>query len=309
MPWLFAPEDVSDLADVGAAKDRKLRPRPLTDEEAWGIVQHLHQAFEWAMECDQKQKLSSEPERERRWYRGVARRARGLLEALDLNPDELNDSTKLLRPTCEALGINMFRVHLDGLGRGRLPLPEHLDRLSKVVWDEAGAQIEGAGVDENGHCRYRAQASFLVSRLPRTLALLAAVAAWQSEQYEKPARRQGDSPDRLSRELFKSLASAHEGIFGCKPSTRGKTGSADGGSINWVRVVIQLGANRIESTPKRLWKPSAEDCQRYADRWTTKTGPYVERFRELAKLSDRRISDLLDAGWREWRKEKARHAR
>jgi hypothetical protein len=313
IPGLFTVEDVGRLTAEAAAKDRNLQPRSLTDAELLSIAQHLRHAFQWAMDSDQMQQWSSEPERARRWHERIASRAHSLLEALDLDPDECGDAAKEL-PASKMPSITTFRLFTDGRVGACPVFPDHPDRLARVVWDEA-ERLLGDGIDATGHCLYRARASFLIDRLPRTLALLAAIARWQVAQSGKRGGRRGDHPDRLAGELFKQLAAVHELIFRGKPATRGKTGRPIGGSIGWARAVIRHAADRIDTAPKGLparpnesTKSSAAERQQYADWWTTVTKAYVQRFKQLADLSDRRIADRLDEGWREWQMQKALRA-
>ncbi len=312
--WLFSLDDVRRLSDETAGLDRRLRVKPATDLELTRIAQHLRHAFDWAVQCDHMQKWRAEPQRVRRWYEQVARHADGLLEVLNLNPEECLDTTKPLREGFYLPAIAEFRGFLDVMARRRPGLPDELDRLSRVAWEEAGAHAEGDGIDAEGYCQYRARASFLIDRLPRTLALLGAMANWQEQKLKQQPSGFTSQSDLVGRELFKALAGAHEAIFECKPVTRGKTGDSIGGSIAWARSIIRHAADAIEASPYPAPFRINEDTDasqeaQYVAQARAIAAPYVVRFRGLADLSDRRIGDLLDRGWRDWKKQAASAAR
>ena len=54
---------------------------------------------------------------------------------------------------------------------------------------------------------------------------------------------------------------------------------------------------------------SAEQEAHYVCQARTIATPYVARLRGLMVLSDRSVSDLLDRGWRDWKKQAASAAR
>jgi len=191
------------------------------------------------------------------------------------------------------------------------PLIERLHRdderpLSQVAWNERGSEADGDGIDAEGRCQYRGRASFLVNRLPRTVALVSALARLHAEQLKHRHRAPSSQSDVLGRELFKSLAEAHATIFGCKPFTRIKSGETIGGSIDWARSVIRHAADAIGKSP--FPGAPAQDAQ-YLAQARTIAAPYIARFRGLAGLSDRRVSDLLGIGWRDWQRQVAPSAR
>ena len=152
----------------------------------------------------------------------------------------------------------------------------------------------------------------MIDRLPRTVALVSLLARWQLAQLERRPRGRARQTDLLGRELFKLLASAHEAIYGCKPLTRIKSGETIGGSIDWARAVMRHAADTIEASPypapfraNENAEGSAEQEAQYVARARKIAAPYVVRFRGIADLSDRRIGDLLDRGWRERTKQVA----
>jgi hypothetical protein len=262
------------------------------------------------------QEWEAEPQRRRRWYEQVARHADGLLKALSLSPEECKEPTKESKRTSIPFAIHEFRQSLDRMVGARPDLPDQLDALSRVAWDERGSEIEGSGVGEEGRCQYRERASFLIGRLPRTVALVSQLARWQSEQPERRPRRYAGQTDLFGRELFKSLAGTHEAIYGCKPLTRIKSGEPTGGSIDWARAVIRHAAHAIDTSPYPApfrangdVEASAEQEAHYVCQARTIATPYVARLRGLMVLSDRSVSDLLDRGWRDWKKQAASAAR
>ncbi len=112
----------------------------------------------------------------------------------------------------------------------------------------------------------------------------------------------------FDQELFKSLAGVHEAIYGCRPVTRQKTGDAFGGSIQWAKAIIRHAADAIEASPQSVpsrfgggAEGSAVAEAQYLAEARRMAKPYVARLRDLAALSDRRIGDLLDKGWRDWK--------
>ncbi len=306
--WLFSLDDVRRLSADAVRQDRRLQARPATDLELTRITQCLRHAFDWAVQCDHMQKWRAEPQRVRKFYEQVARHADNLLEALNLNPEECRDVTKPLREGFYLPAIAEFRGSLDIMARARPILPDELDRLSRVAWDELSAHAEGDGIDAEGYCQYRARASFLIDRLPRTLALLGAMAQWKVEQLKCQLGNSRDKSDPFSHSLFKVLASAHELIFERKPVTRGKTGHPIGGSIDWARAVIRHAADAIEASPYPAPFRANGDAEtiaaqeaQYLAQARAIAAPYIARFRGLADLSNRSISDLLDRGWHDWK--------
>ena len=247
--WLFTENDVHRLSSEAAQRNPALHLRQASGAEMIRIAQHLRQAFGWAIQCDKMQEWEGEPQRRRRWYEHVARQADGLLNALSLSPEEWKDPTKEWKRTSVPVAIDEFRQSVDRMVGARPDLPDQLDALSRVAWDEGGSELEGNGLDAEGHCQYRKRASFLIDRLPRTVALVSLLARWQLAQLERRPRGRARQTDLLGRELFKLLASAHEAIYGCKPLTRIKSGETIGGSIDWARAVMRHAANTIEASP------------------------------------------------------------
>ncbi len=183
---LFTTEDVWRLSDEPSIQSPALRRQPASEAESIRITQHLHHAFAWAVQCAKMQEWAGEPKRKQRWYEQVERRADDLLKALDLIPEGCADSTKVQPSWSLPVGLQEFCQSLDCMVAARPELPSELDALSRVVWDEGGSKLQGNGPDERGHCQYRGRASFLVGRLPRTIALLSALARLQSEELKRP---------------------------------------------------------------------------------------------------------------------------
>lgn len=317
--WLFTDKDVRRLSAEAAQRNPALQLRQASDVETIRIAQHLHHAFDWAVQCDKMQEWEGEPQRRRRWYEQVARQADGLLKALSLSPEECKDPTKEWKRTSIPVAIHEFRQSLDRMVGARPDLPDQLDAFSRVAWDEDGSKLEGNGLDAEGHCQYRERASFLIDRLPRTVALVSLVARWQLEQLERRPRGYASQTDLFGRELFKLLAGAHGAIYKSKPLTRIKSGETIGGSIDWARAVIRHAAHAIDASPypapfrangdaETSAAPAAQEAQ-YVAQARTMAAPYVARLRELIGLSDRRFADLLDRGWRDWKKQVASAAR
>ena len=318
---LFSVDDVRRLSAAGTTQNRALQLQEANDpretpKHLIGIAQVLREAFAWAVQCDKMQESHAEPASQRRWYEQVALHADRLLEALDLDPDQCRDPTKLVQPWTNPRAIHDFRQTLDRMAGARTDLPDQLDKLSQVAWDERAAETGGDGPDAEGRFQYRARASFLVDRLPRTLALVSELARLEAERFRRRRRGVASQSDLFARELFKFLVIAHEATFGCKPLTRIKSGETIGGSIDWARAVIGHAADGIEAcprpTPFRL--TSAEEVSPASQaeslaQSARMAAPYVARFRELADLSDRRVGDLLETGWRDWQKQISTTAR
>jgi hypothetical protein len=270
------------------------------------IAQLLRHAFDWAVQCDKMQEWGHEPQRKRRIYEQVTRHADGLLKALALNPEECRDPAMEWKPWAPPPVINEFRRALDRMAGARPDLPEPLDALSRVAW-EGGPKLEGGDLDEEDRCQYRARASFLIDRLPRTVALVSMLARWQLEQLERRPPGYASQSNLLGRELFKLLAGAHEAIYKSKPLCRIKSGETIGGSIDWAKAVIRHAAGAIEISPRAVPFHADKDADdsaaqeaKFLAQARAIAAPYVARFRELADRSDRRVGDLLEKGWRDW---------
>jgi hypothetical protein len=315
---LFTVEDVWRLGAEAAKQNPKLQLQQASDVESVRITQHLRHAFDRAVQCAKMQEWEAEPQRRLRFYEQVARHADGLLTALGLNSDECRDPTKEWKPWAIPLAIHELRQSLDRMAGARPDLPDQLDALSRVAWDEGGSKLQGDGLDAEGRCQYRQRASFLIDRLPRSVALLGVLAGWQLEQLKRRPRGYATQSDLFAQELFKLLAGAHEAIYNSKPLTRIKSGETIGGSINWARAVIRRAADAIEACPYPTSPHASEDEDAAA--FATQKGkilvqcrtvaaPYVARLRELADRLDRRVGDLLDRGWRDWTKQVAFAAR
>jgi hypothetical protein len=314
--WLFTENDVHRLSAEAAQRNPALHLRQASDAETIRITQHLRHAFDWAIQCDKMQEWNGEPQRRRRWYEQVARQADGLLKALSLSPEEWKDPTKGWKGTSIPVAIDEFRQSVDRMVGARPDLPDQPDALSRVAWDENGSQLEANGLDAEGHCQYRKRASFLIDRLPRTVALVSLLARWQLAQLERRPRGRASQSDLLGRELFKFLANGHEEIYGCKPLTRIKSGETIGGSIDWARAIMRHAAHAIDAPPYPApfrangnTKASAVQEAQYVAQARKIAAPYVARLKGLIGLSDRRIGDLLDRGWRDWKKQVASTAR
>ncbi len=308
--WLITAEDVWKLSAEAAKQNPALQVRQATDVEMIRVAQRLHHAFDWAVQCDKMQEWEGEPQRKRRWYVQVARQADGLLKALAQSPEECKNPTKEWKWKSRPVAIDEFRQSLDRMVGARPDLPDRLDAFSRAAWDERGPEIEGSGVDEEGRCQYRARASFLIDRLPRTVALVSLLARWQLEQLERRPRFYASQADLFGRELFKSLAGAHEAIYKSKPLTRIKSGETIGGSIDWARAVIRHAADAIDASPYPApfrangdAETSAAKEAQFLAQARTMAAPYVARLRGLIDLSNRRVGDLLDRGWRDWKKQ------
>ena len=245
---LFTTEDVWKLSAEAANQNPELQLQEASDAKSIQIAQLLQRAFEWAIQSDKMQEWEGEPQRKRRWYEKVERHADSLLRALDLVPEECRDPAKHWKPWSVPLAIHEFRQSLDRMASARPDLPDHLDALSLVVWDEPTHRLEGDRVDAEGHCQYRRRASFLstgyLGRSPGKPASAVAFGAARAASSRPPKQT-----DILGRELFKLLASAHEAIYGCKPLTRIKSGETIGGSIDWAKAVIRRAADAIETSP------------------------------------------------------------
>jgi hypothetical protein len=304
---LFTTEDAWRLSAEAANQNPALQLRRASDTESIQITQLLRRAFEWAIHSDKWQEWEGEPQRKRRWYEKVERHADNLLRALDLVPEECRDPAKHWKPWSVPLAIHEFRQSLDRMASARPDLPDQLDALSRVVWDEQRSKAEGDGVDAEGRCQYRRRASFLVDRLPRTVALVSALARLQLEQIEHRPRGHPNQFDIFGRELFKLLAGAHEAIYGCKPLTRIKSGETIGGSIDWAKAVICHAADAMETSPHPV-PFCASEAQILAQARAI-AAPYVARFRALADLSPRRVGDRLEEGWRDWKQQVIASAR
>jgi hypothetical protein len=92
--WLITAEDVWKLSAEAAKQNPALQVRQATDVERIRVAQHLHHAFDWAVQCDKMQEWEGEPQRKRRWYVQVARQADGLLKALAQSPEECKNPAK-----------------------------------------------------------------------------------------------------------------------------------------------------------------------------------------------------------------------
>jgi hypothetical protein len=166
----------------------------------------------------------------------------------------------------------------------RPPLPDHIDRLTRLAWQESEVGDDADGIDAAGKCQYRKRASFLVDRLPRTLALIVALAEHHNKLADQEPRRRGEQPDQLRRQLFKILAAVHETIFGRKPRTRDKVGKPRLGSVRWAKVLIENASSKIDATG------SAEGAK------------YVKALRAIARQSDATLARLLEDGCTAWKR-------
>ncbi len=284
--WLITAEDLWKLSAEAAKQNHALQVRQATDVEMIRVAQHLREAFDWAIQCDKMQEWEGEPQRKRRWYMRVTRQADGLLKALAQSPEECKNPTKDWKWKSRPVAIDEFRQLLDRMVGARPDLPDQLDAFSRAAWDERGPEIEGSGVDEEGRCQYRARASFLIDRLPRTVALVSLLAQWQLEQLEGRPRGRASQSDLFGRELFKSLAGAHEAIFQCRPLTRQKSGTPIGGSIHWAKAVIRHAADAIESL--RIPSHSAPTERQKSPpktKHSTRSSPHVAALRRTTQIS------------------------
>ena len=153
------------------------------------------------------------------------------------------------------------------------------------------------------------RASFLVDRLPRTIALVSALARLQLEQLEHRPQGHPNQFDIFGRELFKLLAGAHEAIYGCKPLTRIKSGETIGGSIDWAKAVIRRAAcDRDLTAPRAVLRQRKRRCLRGPGSAVSRSGPRDSRalrrpFQSLGQSAPRRIGDRLETGWRDWKQQ------
>jgi len=294
--WLFGPLDIVQLADQAHKADKRLKCPAVSEERLVRCAQLLDFIFTWALQCAQMYDEDKEPEALAQGYRQIAEAAHVLLGVLGLNPEQYRATAKELPYELRGGGvvIDGFRQLLDVMVGARPGLEPELDALSRLAWSEHRAA--GDDLDTEERCVYRQHASFLIGRLPRTLALLAAMAEQRAKRV--PRRGRGKAPDYLGKELFCGLAGAHEAIFGSKPLTRSKTGNVIGGSISWAKVLIQQVADRINNA-EHIKSLAAKRAFRKA------VIPYTARLRAYATLSDRQISELLDTGWSEWRRRSA----
>ena len=305
--WLFTIDDVRRLSTDAAKRNPALQVRQQSDAELTHVAHLLRLAFQWAVQCDKMQEWELEPQRKGRFYEQVARYADGLLRALALNPEEYRAPANAWTRRSVPLAIREFRHSLDRMVGACPELPDQLGALSRVAWDEGGSNFEGSDSDVNGGCQYRERASFLVDRFPRTVALVSMLACWQLEQLDWRPRGNANQSDLLGRELFELLAGAHEATYESKPLTRIKSGETIGGSIDWARAVIRHAANAIErSSPAVLHAEEDSDdpppqAAKFLSQAQRIAAHYTARFSELADQSDRRVGDLLDRGWRDWK--------
>ena len=299
---LISPDDLRRISADAAERDHRLQIRAASDEKWEQIALDLHFGFDGAVNCEETRKWEAEPAKARNWYTQVAARADGLLEALNMSRDQVAGPAGPAREKCRDASerglllpaIADFRGLVDCMSRRRPELPVELDRLSRVAYEEDGASAEGDGIDAEGHCQYRARASFLIDRLPRTVALLAELAEWQLQRLQQPSG--SGKPFALAAcELFKALAGAHKAIFGCKPRTRNKVGDPLGGSIDWAKAVIRHAADAIETSPRSV-PFRASEAQILAESRLI-AAPYVAWCRELANLEPRTFVDRLRDGW------------
>jgi len=303
---LFDRYDVQKLADEAAASDPALRRHPLTAEASARAAVILCGAFDNAVWFDQIARGRKEPERERRFYEKLDRLCKELAETLGVSADDARNPARSLGSDNGLAAIEVLRQSVDRMTGTRPPLPDELDRLCRTAWSAAGPEEPERDDDGEGPALYRKQTSFLIGRFPATLTLVAALARWRAARLKRAAGKRGGKPDRLRDELFRMMAGAHEMVFGCRPATRAKTGLPTGGSIAWARAVIRWAADRIEAS----WagaKPQTATAERSSPGQTAmdaaagaEAAACVARFRALADLSDRRVSDLLDQGWKAW---------
>jgi hypothetical protein len=278
---LFTPEDIQRFADEASATDPRLKLKITSDEAFFRATQDLRMAFDWAIQCDQiEQQQSSQPERARQWHQRVAKRAKDLMEALDLTPSNFIDNTTRGYPIPT---IDRFRYPIDYMAGLRPPLPPEIDRLTRLAWQESEAGDDGDDIDAAGKCQYRRRASFLVDRLPRTLALVVALAEHHNKLADQKPRRRGERPDELRRQLFMRLAAVHETIFGGRPRTRDTVGKPRLGSVKWARVLIEDASSKINATG------SAAGAK------------YVAALRAIARQADSTLARLLEDGWKDSR--------
>jgi hypothetical protein len=275
---LFTPKDIQRFADEASATDPRLKLKITSDEAFFQATQDLRTAFDWAIQCDQIEQQQSSP-RARQWHRRIAKRAKDLMEALDLIPSECMDTTTPQPPGYRIPGIAHFRHAIDYMAGLRPPLPREIDRLTRLAWQESEVGDDADDIDAAGKCQSRRRASFLLDRSPRTLALLVALAEYLADQ---EPRRRGERPDQLRRQLFMMLAAVHETIFGCRPRTRDTVGKPRLGSVKWARVLIEDACNKIDATG------SAEGAK------------YVAALSAIAQQSDASLASLLEEGWRDY---------
>jgi hypothetical protein len=285
--WLFTPQDIQKFADEASVKDPGLNLKIASDAALVRATQDLRMAFDWAIRCDQIVQWSSEPERARRWYQRIATHVNGLIEALCLSSAECLDATNPLKPGYGIPSIADFRQSIDCMTGVRPALPDKIDQLTRLAWQESGVRDDADDTNAGGKCTYRQRASFLIDRLPRTLALLLPLAEHHYELVDREPRRRGEQPDQLRRQLFKFLPGAHEATFGCKPRTRDKIGMARLGSVKWAKAVIEDASRKIEAT-----RPA-------------EAAKYVNALRVVARLSDATIASLLERGWKDWQVERS----
>jgi hypothetical protein len=282
---LFTPQDVQKFADEASVTDPRLKLRITSDLDLIRAAQQLHMAFDWAIRCDQYDQWNREPERRRRWFQSISTHANALIEALDLTPAECRDTTRLLGPGFRIPSIVDFRTLTDGMAEVRPPLPGEIDRLTRLAWRESDVHNDADDFDATGKkCPYRGRASFLIDRLPRTLALLAALAEYRHEQVDREPHRRGEKPDQLRRQLFRSLAGAHHAIFACKPRTRDKIGEPRLGSISWARVVIEDASRKIEAKRVADEAEPTEEAELAEAALLTKAARLAEAAKYVAEL-------------------------
>ena len=293
-------DDIWRIAELVAARDSKLRVPEGVDAEA--VADHLHAAFDNAMRSDLLAERSNDAGRLKGpWFQRLNRDAQRLIKTLGLTPEQCMDASRPLPEGWELPAICHLQAAADEMPGILWPHAAIVRALSGLP--RIGQRMEAAErafKDRGEPWDYRTQqniygrltADLLLDCLPGTLGLVATLATWAAET--QPQRPRGAQSDVLRRELFCVLAGAHESMFGRGPRSRTKTGTRDGASVYWVRLVLSDATERLPDACGHRMPNPGEQVGR------------IEAIRGLADRTDDTLTDWLEQGWSAWKRRSER---